>query len=413
MARKRNIEGERLYHFELSDKNRTVRWVLIVILLAVAGVAVIFGLMSALVTPAGWQSVELSSTEKNCGHEFVLQYDLGAGDRSASVESKELSLLYGNAAESAWQLFYNEAGAGELAGIYTVNRHPNQEITVDPALYKALLELQEAESRHLYLAPVYAAWERVIFSENEILAEDCDPGTDPDSMEYVRTLADYARDPEHISLELRPDDRVYLHVSGEYADFLEENAVEYFLDFGWLRNAAAADYIGELLEAAGYTNGYLSSVDGFTRNLDSRGTDYSLNIFQKTEKGRDHTAVMGYTGPVSIASLRSYPLFEEDAARYYTFSDGRTVNLYVDPVDGQSRTALEDLTVYAGQESCLSLAAKTAPVYIAGDFRAEAMTALAEEGIYGVWSEENRVCHTQKDLSLTVTDPAYTLQYVQ
>ena len=413
MARKRNIEGERLYHFELSDKNRTVRWVLIIILLAVGAMALIVGLMSALVTPAGWQSVELSSTEKNCGHEFLLQYDLGAGDRSASAESKELSLLYGKAAESAWQLFYNEAGAGELAGIYTVNRHPNEEIAVDPALYKALMRLQEAESRHLYLAPVYAAWERVIFSENEILAGDCDPGTDPDSMEYVRTLAEFAREPEHISLELRPDDRVYLHVSGEYAEFLEENAVEYFLDFGWLRNAAAADYIAELLEAAGYTNGYLSSVDGFTRNLDSRGTDYSLNIFRKTEKGRDHTAVMGYTGPVSIASLRSYPLFEEDATRYYTFSDGRTANLYVDSLDGQSRTALADLTVYAEQESCLSLAAKTAPVYIAGDFRAKAMAVLAGEGIYGVWSEENRVCHTQKDLPLTVTDPDYTSQYVQ
>ena len=66
MKKKRDLEGNRLHHFELSDKNRTVRWVLIVILLAVGTVALIVGMMSALQTPAGWHTVEATMACLHC-----------------------------------------------------------------------------------------------------------------------------------------------------------------------------------------------------------------------------------------------------------------------------------------------------------------------------------------------------------
>ena len=91
MAQKRNIEGQRLHHFELSDKNRTVRWVLIIILLVIGAVSIIWALTNALNTPSGWQSIQASSGGLNCSHEFALQYDLGAGEKSATQERKELS----------------------------------------------------------------------------------------------------------------------------------------------------------------------------------------------------------------------------------------------------------------------------------------------------------------------------------
>ena len=75
MSKKRDFEGNRLHHFELSDTNRTVRWVLIILLLVVAAVSLTVGLMGALKTPAGWQTVEGNTTGLHCGEEFVLNCD--------------------------------------------------------------------------------------------------------------------------------------------------------------------------------------------------------------------------------------------------------------------------------------------------------------------------------------------------
>ena len=126
MAKKRDIEGNRLYHFELSDKNRTVRWILIGVLLVVGAIALTFGLTKALETPAGWQTVEVSSAKQNCSHEFTFMYDFGAGEMSATQERKALAVLYGQLTENAWQLFYNEAGESELNGLWLLNQHPNE-----------------------------------------------------------------------------------------------------------------------------------------------------------------------------------------------------------------------------------------------------------------------------------------------
>ena len=141
MSKKRDFEGNRLHHFELSDTNRTVRWVLIIILLVVAAVALTVGLMGALKTPAGWQTVEGNTTGRNCGEEFVLNYEFGVGENSATAENKQLQQLYGKTLEDAWKLFFNEAGETDLQGLFSVNSHPNEEITVDARLYKALAQM--------------------------------------------------------------------------------------------------------------------------------------------------------------------------------------------------------------------------------------------------------------------------------
>ena len=408
MKKKRDLEGNRLHHFELSDKNRTVRWVLIVILLAVAVVAIIVGMLGALQTPAGWHTVTASSTKLNCSEEFILQYEYGAGEASPSAESKALELLYGKTAEDAWKLFFNEAGSSDLAGMYELNQHPNEEITINSSLYQALEQVVGSGSRVLYLAPVYAQYDRVFYSENEIIAEDCDPGQNADQRAYVQTLADFARDPEAVHLVLSAGNKVMLRVSEEYLAFAEENEVEYLVDFGWLRNAFIADYIAAVLTENGFTNGYIASVDGFTRNLDQRGNAYSLNLFNKGEDGIDLAAVMDYTAPQSLVFLRSYPMYDLDARRYYSFADGRTVTAMIDPADGQSKTATDNLVSYSADLSCGQLALAVMPVYVADTLFEDSLNGLTEQEIYSVWFNGKQLMYNQNDLEITVKDSSYT-----
>ena len=405
MAKKRNIEGDRLHHFELSDKNRTVRWVFIIIFLVVAAIAIVYGLLSGLQTPAGWALIDSASTNLNCSEEFALNYDLGAGESSASVEEKALTLLYGQATETAWQVFYNEAGITEdVVGLYELNQHPNQELTVHPELYKVLQLLEEKGSRALYFGPVYEAYDRVFHSADEVVAEDNDPTRDPDTKAYVAELATYAMNPEAISLELRGDNCVYLQVSQEYAAFLEENAVNWMLDFGWLRNAFVIDYLAQQLINSGFTNGYLASVDGFLRNLDTRQTNYRFDLYNQGSA----QAVMSYQGGVSLVFLRSYPMYDENANRYYVFSDKRILSPYIDQTDGQSKNAAPQLVSYSKTASCAELAMTLAAVYAADTLDETKLTQLAVQGIDSVWFADQTLCYTQDDLSVSLLDSTLT-----
>ena len=410
MANKRNIEGDRLHRFELSDKNRTVRWVLIIILLAVAAIAIVFGLMSGLQTPAGWTLIDPASNQLNCSEEFALNYELGAGESSASVEEKALTLLYGQASEKAWQLFYNEAGATEnVNGLYALNQCPNEELTVDPQLYAVLQQLEETDTRALYFGPVYEAYDRVFQSVDETVAEDNDPTRDPDTMDYVAKLAAFAMDPEAVLLELRGENRVYVKVSPEYLTYLQENAVSWMLDFGWLRNAFVIDFLAQQLTEGGFTNGYLASVDGFVRNLDERDTDYRFDLYDQGSS----RAVMSYQGGLSIAFLRSYPMYDENADRYYVFSDGRVLAPFVDPSDGQSKTASDQLVSYSKEAGCAELALSMLPVYAAADLDETLLTELAQKNIHSVWFAGKELRYTEADLQLTVPDGAVTPAHVQ
>lgn len=408
MSKKRDFEGRRLHHFELSDKNRTVRWVLIIILLVIAAVSLTVGLSSALQTPPGWHTVEVNATGLNCSDEFILQYEYGAGEASATAESKALEQLYSKVVVDAWKLFYNEAGASDLAGLYEINSHPNEEIIVDESLYLALNQVVDSGSRALYLAPVYTEYDRVFYSENEAVAKDCDPGQDDDQRAYVQALAEFANDPKAVQLVLKDNNKVLLQVSEEYLTFAQKNEVRYLMDFGWLRNAFVADYIASVLTENGFTNGYIASADGFTRNLDQRGNVYSLNLFNRIENDIELAAVMDYAAPQSLISLRSYPMNNLDDRRYYIFTDGRIVTAMIDPADGQSKTAIDNLVSYSANLGCGQLALSVMPVYVADAFSEEAANALTEQGIYSVWFSGRQLMHNQKDLSITVKNPDYT-----
>lgn len=405
MANKRDFEGKRLHHFELSGANRTVRWVLIVILLVIAAVALSAGLMGALQTNAGWQTVEGNTTGLNCGDEFVLRYEFGAGDLSATAENKQLQQLYGKALEDAWKLFFNEAGATDLNGIHAINANPNREITVDEGLYKALTQMVQSGSRALYLAPVYAAYDGVFYSETDADAAQYDPALDDAQRSYVQALAQWAMDPDMIELRLLGENRVLLQVSEEYLAFRQEQEITNLVDFGWLRNAFIADYIADLMTENGLTNGFIASVDGFTRNLDRRDNSYVLNLFNLGDAGIDQAGTIEYSGPMSLVFLRAYPMYDQAFHRYYCYADGRIVTAMIDPVDGMSKAALSNLVSYSEDLGCGQLALAMMPVFVADDFDETALQSLVSQNIYSIWFRDHQIHFNQPDLTLSPEDP--------
>jgi hypothetical protein len=408
MANKRDFEGNRLHHFELSDANRTVRWVLIILLLVVAAVALAYGLTSALQTPAGWQTVEGNTTGLNCGDEFVLRYEYGAGDQSATAESKQLQQLYGACLEDAWKLFFNEAGETDLVGMAAINGHPNQQLTIDARLYRALEQMEESGSRALYLAPVYAEYDGVFYSRQDADAREQDPGLDEEQRNYVQMLADQIHADGAIELQLLGNNTVKLQLSEAYLAFAREREITCFVDFGWLRNAFIVDMIADAMVENGLTNGYIASVDGFTRNLDQRNNTYRLNLFHMGENGIDQAGVMDYSGPKSLVFLRSYPMYDESFHRYYCYEDGRIVTAMIDPADGQSKASVAELVSYSAEMGCGRLALTMMDAFVADVFPEDMVKGWAQQGIYSVWFQGIQLLHSQADLSVTPEEPYYS-----
>ncbi len=369
-----------------------------IVFLAIAVAAFVYGFMQLLDPDeaGGWQEIQASSgAELNCGGDFVLLYDLGGSGSSVSAEKKGLTSAYTGAAVTAYRLFTNDGDFEDVHNVRYINRHPNEVIDVDPALYHALEQVQAAGDRSLYLGPVYEIYNGVFTCEDDAQTADFDPLQNGSLRAYFAECAAFGGDPASVDVELLGDGEIRLAVSEEYLAFAQEEEIVSFIDFGWMKNAFIADYLADTLANAGYTRGALSSCDGFVRNLCQGGETFAFNIFDRGVRA----GAMTYTGPMSIVYLRSYPMNELDAANYYEMSDGGIRSYYLDPADGLCKTALDDLMAYACDGSCAGTALALAPLYVADGLDAEGLSALAERGVFSVTCGDGEVRYNDPDLT--------------
>lgn len=385
---------------ELSESNIKLRWILIVVLLAVAVVAILTGLTSLLNTEPGWQEVEASSDQANCSGDFTLMYDFSDSGSAATAQFKQLTRLYSEAAVTAYRMFTPDVLEAGLYNVAYLNAHVGESVTVDDALYQALTLVVEYGNRHVFLAPAMVEYNRLFLCENDGEAALYDPARNTETAQWLAELAQFVSDPEMIHLELLGDNQVRLNVSDAYLAFAEENGIETFLDFGWMTNAFIADYLADVLTENGFTNGYLSSYDGFTRNLDSRGQSYSFNLFDRREGEVNIPARMQYDEPMSIVFLRNYPLSERDRWHYYAFESGEIVTAMLNPGDCMSSSATDNLVSYSSKVGCAEILMRTVSLYTAQELDTGAVNALTADGIHSIWCEGTALNYNDADLVL-------------
>ncbi|MBQ8768215.1 MAG: hypothetical protein IJZ15_00985 [Oscillospiraceae bacterium] len=360
----------------------------------------------------GWREIKVSSGTLNCSEDFALLYNyVDAADVSATVQNKRLTALYTKATEDAYQLFNNEYASDELHNIRYVNEHINQEITVEPALYDALSAIVESGNRSIYLAPAYAQYNQLFVCENDAEAAQYDPQAQPDTKAYIAEIAGFANDPQMIDIQLLGDQRIKLQVAQAYLTFIEENEIAYLLDFSWMTNAFIADYIADILIGEGFTNGYLASYDGFTRNLCDSGQTFELNVFHRVGNDILIPATLSYPGGNSLVAMRDFPINETDRWHYYAFEDGRIASLLLDPADGTEKSAVSSMISYSKSAGCAQILLSVAPLFIADDLDAEQLDALTEEGIYTVYPEGNSVYTNDESLTLKLFENYNKINY--
>lgn len=385
---------------ELSEKNIKLRWIAIAVLLAIAAVSIGYGFSQVLSTEPGWQQVSSISSEVNCGSDFVLMYDFGTGDVNPTAQYKILETLYSQLTVSAYQLFSPEAEGTD--NLYHLNIHVNEKVTVAPELYKALEQIAGSQSRHPFLGPVRELYDPVFLAASDAEAAVYDPMKDPEREAMAKETAAYCADPAMISLEVFGENQVRLNVSDDYLAFAEENGIAVFLDLGWMTNAFIIDYMADALSAQGHTLGYLTSYDGFTRNLDIRGTDYSISLFDRQGMDVMMPANFAYSGPMSIVSLRDYPLSEQDQWHYYSYEDGSITSVFLDPADGTSKSSVDSLIAYGNNAGCAEILLRLASVFTADTLNTEEIAEMSFDGLDVLWFEGNTLYHTEEDAALMI-----------
>lgn len=385
---------------QLSTRHIALRWIAVAVCLLVAVTTIGFALNSLLTVNSGWQEIEHQSTEITCAGDFVVSFDFGEGGSGATTAYKRISVLYSDAAENAYWLFTKDQTRENMVNVRAINDQPNTVLTVDPVLYEAFAKVQEYGDRSIYLAPLYSEHDSMLACETDAHAQMRDPVYDAEAAAYAACVAAYAKNPKHIDVELLDNSQIKLNVSEEYLAWAEENAIDTLVDFHWMKNAFIIDYIADVLTVNGFTNGTISSEDGFVRNLGAQET-FLFNVYDRPVDVAYLAAAMQYQGKKSIVSLRCFPVSSEDAVeRYYVYEDGNAAAPQMSAEDGLRKNAVPSMIGYAQDAGCAETLLRMLPVYVQDELDANAVVQLAQNGVYAVWCEENTVMHTEASLQL-------------
>ncbi len=393
---------------ELSSAHTGRKMVLIVVFLAIAAAMFVYGFMQLLRSDAGWQKIgAVTGQQPSCAEDITLQYELGAGQTSAREESRALSRLYGDACVAALRMFSNTSAWPEEHNVRYLNEHPNEAVTVQPGLYKALETVRASGDRTLYLGPLHEIYGNVFACEDDVLMAQFDPCQNQDVQQYFDRCLAFANDPAAVDVELLGDGQVRLAVSEDYMAFAEEEQIASFIDFDWMENAFIIDYLADTLTEAGYTRGVLSSYDGFVRDLGGSNETFAVSLYDGGQAGTA-VAKVGYGGGMSGVYLRDYPMYEQDRYRFYVMEDGTILSSYLDTSDGRCRSAAADLLGCCWDMGCAETLLRMIPVYVADALSDQALDALAEQGVYCVWCQDGTVWYETNRLTVTDLYEAYT-----
>lgn len=315
----------------------------------------------------------------------------------SAEEEKAVRTLYSDAALKAYRLFNESESFDGITNVSVINQNPNKELLVDKVLYDAFSLIDELDSRYIYLAPVYARYDDIFFCTDDSMLEDFDPRLSGEVRAEYAEVWEYAQN--GCRVEFLGDNKIKLNVSDSYLEYAGKEGITDFVSFFWLKNAFIADYIADIMIENGFTDGSITSYDGFTRNLGVK-EDYSLNIFDRRGDKVYAAAVMHYTGALSAVSYRDFPLNSLDNRRFYTLKNGEIRHSYLD-FDGLCKSALGSLVCMSADKSCAEISLSTAPFYISDEFDGEGLSELSESGIFSVYCENGYIRCSSPSVAFT------------
>lgn len=383
--------GPKIEKVNISEKYFWPRAIAAGVLLLIGTILLAHSCARYFGTQDGWQEITIeSSQETNYSSEFSLQYDIGRSGVSAGVEKRNVTATYTEALTEAYDIFNADEQGKDSANLYDLNQHPNETLTVSKELYQALETLEQYDARWIYLGPVYALSTNLFQSEDDVIASDYDPYREQSLADFYQKIADFARDPQQIQIEKKGNNQVCLKVSQEYMQFAKNNEIDQFVELSYMRNAFVCDYIADKLTEEGYTNGFVSSYEGYTRYLNREDYSYTGTIYgrngAKTGKIADETI----SGMNATVVLKDFAVADLEKYRYYKYGDGTARSSYMSLSDGKDYAAIPYLYAASENSGCAEILLQLLPHYITDEWDVDAVYALSKNGIYVIYTENGK-----------------------
>lgn len=401
-AKKNEPNVKPVKRIELSEKNFYIRLIAVILLVALAAGAFVYGIYSYFHVDEGWTKITAeTSSDINCSEDFVFLYNLGAGKNSAASDLSEVTEIYTEAAVKAYRLFSVDEDFDNVKNIHYINNHPNEVIQVDDVLYNAFSLLNEYENRYVFLGPIFEQYENMYYCTEDSQTYGYDPVQNEDIRKYFDEVLVYANSSDDINIELLGDNKIRLNVSEAYLEYAKENQADRLIDFYWMKNAFITDYIADSLKNKGLTYGSISSYDGFVINLDDSGESYTFNIYDRVGNMVYGAAALEYNHRSSIVYLRDFAMNVRDDSHYYEFSDGELRNPYISMTDGLCRAAIENLTAYSDTQGCGEIMLRIVSLYVADEFDESALLEMAGRDVNFIYCSDSYVCYTEENAKIT------------
>lgn len=410
-ARDRSYQNPKpVERIELSEKNVGLRIALVAVLILIAVISFGYGISQFLSVDAGWTEIEAdSAADTNCSNEFVLMYQLGSRDDMTIVaENKGVRALYTEVMVDAYQIFHNNVEVEGVNNIYYLNRHPNEEIQVDEMLYQAFKLLNANDNRNIFLAPIYEQYNNLFDCEVDAQTIDFDPYQNTALAAEFKEVADFANDATKVRVELLENNTIRLHVSEEYLQYAKENDITSFVDFAWMKNAFIVDYLSEKMLENGYKSAAISSYDGFSRNLDESGTQFSYNIYDYDKGNVIQVAKVSYETAQSIVAMHSFPINALDIYRYYVYENGEVRSIYLNPYDGLCQSVVNSAYASSDKYSCAEIMLWIDNLYISDNFNTDLWASLNSFEIQTVLVNEKTIFYNDETMKLTDVYSSYS-----
>lgn len=366
---------------ELEEKISKKRIILFVLAFLIA-IGSFYISITNLLKPDGWTYVEANSSTVNCSENFDFLYYF-----DSTSTKKAVSSLYCQYTEDSYKLVDETNEYDGINNIFYINHHLNEEIVIEEYLYSLFEKINDSNSNYLYYGPIYNYYDNLFYID-EVYTKVYDPINNSEVKDYFMEIKEYIDN--DISLELLGNNKIRLNVSDKYIDYANKNDIVNFIDLYYLKTAFEIDYIADHLIKAGYTNGSISSYNGYVRALDTNN-EYGINIYSvNTDDKIIPAGVYKYKGNLSLVLFKNY-LYSEKEIYDYKEVNGVYRHKYLND-EGIPSASLNELYVYSDNKSCMDLVIDNIDLYING------YETIKDNYIY---FNGNRALSNRKDVELT------------
>lgn len=249
-----------------------------------------------------------------------LYYYLEGNSNQIKSNLESISNLYSNSLVNIHCLLNNKNTYENYKNIAYINKHLNEDITLDETLFNIILDAYDKTLQNngynMFAGPLFESWNSILNSFEQASYE---PINNPFEKERIETITELINEPNNISIDVIDHNKriIRVNVSKEIIDVLNKYEYEYgLIDLNLLKDAYIAQFLNEELNKYEFTDGYIQFDSGLLMNMSSR--DFGVYYLYTYSDAPSKITEINVDNRICISCFKQFSLGEDN---YYEIND--------------------------------------------------------------------------------------------